>query len=75
MGFVREHRLQLASTDVNKLVEEVLAFVETNSLMASGIGWIDAHLLASVALSHAQLWTLDRRLTEIARSLGLQAGI
>jgi predicted nucleic acid-binding protein len=52
---------------------EVLAFVETNGLIASGIGWIDAHLLASVVLSHTQLWTLDRRLAEIARSLGLQA--
>ena len=53
---------------------EVLAFVETSSLMASGIGWIDAHLLASVILSHAQLWTLDRRLADVAGSLGVQAG-
>lgn len=53
--------------------DEVLAFVETNSLMASGIGWIDAHLLASAALSRTQLWTLDRRLAEIVRSLGLHA--
>ncbi len=52
--------------------DEMLAFVETNRLMASGIGWIDVHLLASVALSQAQLWTLDRRLAEIARSLGLK---
>ena len=52
--------------------DEVLAFVETNRLVASGIGWIDAHLLASAALSRTQLWTLDRRLAEIARSLGLQ---
>ena len=28
MGFVREHRLQLASTDVNRLVEEVVTFVQ-----------------------------------------------
>jgi predicted nucleic acid-binding protein len=55
--------------------DEVLAFVETNGLMASGIGWIDAHLLASIALSRAQLWTLDRRLAEIARPLGLKAGV
>ena len=54
--------------------DEVLAFVETNRLMGSGIGWIDAHLLASVALRHAQLWTLDRRLADVAGSLGVQAG-
>jgi len=27
--------------------DEVLAFVEVNRLMGSGIGWIDAHLLAA----------------------------
>ena len=31
--------------------DEVLAFVEQHHLPASGIGWVDAHLLASTALS------------------------
>ena len=53
--------------------DEVLTFIEKNSLMASGIGWIDAHLLASVVLSRARLWTLDRRLEEVAGSLGVRA--
>ena len=49
--------------------EEVLAFVESNRLVGSGIGWIDAHLLASAVLTGAALWTLDRRLHAAARSL------
>lgn len=51
---------------------EVLAFIERQSLYARGIGYIDAHLLASVRLTpDASLWTRDRRLNEIATVLGL----
>ncbi len=53
--------------------EEVLAFVERHRLRGRGIGWIDAHLLASAALSGMPLWTRDRRLGEVARTLGLYA--
>lgn len=53
--------------------EEVLAFVASHGLDGSGIGWIDAHLLASAALTGVPLWTLDRRLTGIARALGRAA--
>ena len=51
--------------------EEVLEFVESHRLMGSGIGWIDAHLLASAALGGMSFWTLDRRLAGIASRLGL----
>lgn len=34
-----------------------------------GIGYIDMHLLASAILSEAPLWTLDRKLDEIASRL------
>jgi hypothetical protein len=50
--------------------DEVLAFVESNGLGGSGIGWVDAHLLASARLTSIPLWTLDRRLASVARSLG-----
>ena len=51
---------------------EVLAFVEGRSLYGKGIGYVDAHLLASVALgAETQLWTLDRRLANIAAKLGV----
>jgi len=51
---------------------EVLAFIEARSLMGCGIGYIDAHLLASAALSgDAALWTRDRRLRVLAQELRL----
>ena len=53
--------------------DEVLAFVESNSLSGSGIGWVDAHLLASALLTSVPLWTLDRRLASMARTLGAGA--
>lgn len=52
--------------------DEVLYFIESNRLMGRGIGFIDAHLLASVALSGAaRIWTFDRRLQAVARGFGL----
>jgi hypothetical protein len=39
---------------------EVLEFVENNHLVGLGIGWIDAHLLASMKLSNATLLTTDK---------------
>ena len=51
---------------------EVLQFIETHKLMGKGIGLIDAHLLASSALStDAVLWTHDKRLAQIAKKLKL----
>jgi len=51
--------------------EEVLRFVEARSLFGKGIGWIDAHLLASTLTSASTLWTLDRRLAAAATKLHL----
>jgi predicted nucleic acid-binding protein len=53
--------------------EEVLTFVDAKRLMGVGIGWIDAHLLASATLAGVPLWTLDRRLASLVRRLGLRA--
>ena len=51
---------------------EVLFFIEQNELMGRGIGYVDAHLLASVSLSSpARLWTADRKLNQVAAELGL----
>ena len=51
---------------------EVLRFIERKRLMGRGIGIVDAHLLASVALSTpARLWTRDRHLQAAARELRL----
>lgn len=51
--------------------DEVLAFVRRRRLMRRGIGWIDAHLIASALVSEAQLWSLDRRLAAVAADLGV----
>lgn len=50
---------------------EVLLLIERDQLMGRGIGYVDAHLLASARLSHARLWTLDRRLAAAAQEQGL----
>lgn len=51
---------------------EALTFLEARELMGRGIGWVDVHLLASAALGDGvRLWTKDRRLAEVARSLDL----
>ncbi len=51
---------------------EALYFIEQHSLMGRGIGYIDAHLLASVLLtSAARIWTRDRRLGHVAGHLDL----
>ncbi len=52
--------------------EEVLFFIERHALMGQGIGYVDAHLLAAVALTGwARLWTRDKRLQKVADSLAL----
>jgi predicted nucleic acid-binding protein len=51
---------------------EVLAFIDAHGLSGSGIGYVDAHLLAGVSLSlGARFWTRDRRLGAVAERLGL----
>ncbi|MFM7312373.1 MAG: type II toxin-antitoxin system VapC family toxin [Cyanobium sp.] len=50
---------------------EVFALLERHQLMGRGIGWIDAHLLASALLARGPLWSNDRRLARIAGELGV----
>jgi predicted nucleic acid-binding protein len=52
---------------------EVLAFVEGRRLMGTGLGWVDAHLLASAILARVPLWTSDKTLSAVARVLGVSA--
>ena len=52
--------------------EEVLYFIEHHRLLGRGIGYIDAHLLASVVLeSDVRLWTRDQPLAKVASGLGI----
>lgn len=53
---------------------EVMTLIERHRLMGTGIGYLDAHLMAATALTpDARLWTRDRCLGEAARRLGLDA--
>jgi predicted nucleic acid-binding protein len=53
--------------------EEVLVLIERHRLTASGIGWLDAHLLGSALLAGAGLWTLDGPLARAAAKLSVLA--
>lgn len=50
---------------------EVLRLVEAHRLHGHGLGWIDMHLLASALLSQTGLWTRDRRLHSVVKTLGI----
>lgn len=49
--------------------DEMLFFIEHRRLGGRGLGLVDIHLLASCVISHAALWTLDRRLQRAADDL------
>jgi hypothetical protein len=51
--------------------DEVFRFIEDGRLGGRGIGWIDGHLLASALLSNCQLWTLDKKLDQVAHDAGI----
>jgi predicted nucleic acid-binding protein len=51
--------------------DEVLGFIERHALYGKSIGYVDAHLIASAALTEdAKLWTRDKRLLAVAQKLG-----
>jgi predicted nucleic acid-binding protein len=49
---------------------EVVEFVRHQKINGRGIGWIDAHLLASAIVASSRLWTADRPLAAVAQDLG-----
>jgi predicted nucleic acid-binding protein len=51
--------------------DEVLAFVRRRRLARRGIGWVDAHLLASALASGGALWSVDNPLSAAAADLGV----
>jgi predicted nucleic acid-binding protein len=55
---------------------EVLSFIAERKLPGAGIGYVDAHLLAATALTpETAIWTRDKRLLAVARSLLLAADV
>lgn len=54
--------------------DELIAFIEGQTLYGRGIGVLDAHLLAAVRIAPgALLWTADRNLAAVAAEMGLSA--
>ena len=54
--------------------DEVLEMIEVRGLYSRGLGWIDAHLLASALISDGyRLWTADKRLGDTANELDVAA--
>jgi len=51
--------------------DEVMTFIEGHVLHGRGIGYVDVHMLASVALTPGtRLWTRDSKLRRVAELLG-----
>ena len=55
--------------------EEVLALLDRGKLYGRGLGWIDAHLLASAMLAECPIWTLDVSLKRAAAHLRIDFSI
>jgi len=50
--------------------DEVMELINRRSLFGAGVGYVDAHLLASALLATpAALWTRDKRLRAVAERL------
>jgi predicted nucleic acid-binding protein len=63
--------LQDLPTATVATADEVLLFIERHALHGQGIGYVDVHLLASVALTvGSKLWTRDKKLLAMAQALG-----
>ncbi len=60
----------LPSTPIVETME-ILEFIENNSLMGRGLGYVDIHLLASAIIGNVVLWTFDQRLNQAAIELGV----
>ena len=77
LGRMRQRKIILAALSDLPRAEsatdaEVLGFVDRHALFGRGIGYVDAHLPASVRLSAgAALWTRDAELRHVAEALSL----
>jgi predicted nucleic acid-binding protein len=64
--------LQLLPMSIEAEHEEVLSFVENSRLMGRGIGYVDAQLVASALLTGVPIWTLDKKLIQVAEGLHIK---
>jgi predicted nucleic acid-binding protein len=79
LGWLSQRKVQLKALDDLPAVpvarlDEVRRMIEAHSLYSWGIGLIDAHLIASCLIHpRTTLWTVDKRLSNVAESLGIAA--
>lgn len=67
LALLRDLPTAVVATD-----QEVIQLIERNRLAGQGIGYVDAHLLASVRLTAgSSIWTLDKRLAAVATRQGM----
>jgi predicted nucleic acid-binding protein len=66
MAFLAAQREAVVATH-----DEVMTMIDRHAIFSMGIGYTDAHLLASVLLDQrAALWTRDKRLQAAAEKAG-----
>lgn len=81
LGNLPDRQNAIASLDRLPMVKvaqlhEVRRLIEAHSLFRRGIGFVDAHLIASTLITpHTVLWSRDKRLHGVAETLGLKANI
>jgi hypothetical protein len=64
--------LQLLPMSIEAEHDEVLSFIENHRLMGKGLGYVDAHLIASAVLTGVPVWTLDKKLAQVAETLRIK---
>ncbi len=81
LGNLPDRQKTIASLDLLPMVKvaqmsEVRHMIEAHSLFQRGIGLVDAHLIASTLITpYTVLWSRDKRLRDVAETLGLKANI
>jgi predicted nucleic acid-binding protein len=81
LGNLPGRRKTIADLDLLPMVKtarmsEVRTMIESRSLFQRGIGFVDVHLIASTFITpHTVLWSRDKRLRDIAATLGIDADL
>lgn len=81
LGNLPDRQNAIASLDRLPMVKvaqphEVRRLIEAHSLFRRGIGFVDAHLIASTLITpHTLLWSRDKRLHQVAEMLGIEANL
>lgn len=81
LGSLQERGKTLALLDLLPKVRvaqlnEVRLAIEARSLHSRGMGFVDAHLIASIYINPSTLlWTRDKQLRKVAEDLGIHANL